>query len=64
MTFSLDNLGFTDTISSMQDGTKRYRDGFLPSHLPDTALARAVQSLLRKGAFELAPLSSLGYYSH
>ena len=27
------------------------------------ALGRVVQSLLRKGAFELAPLSSLGYYS-
>ena len=27
------------------------------------ALGQVVQSLLRKGAFELAPLSSLGYYS-
>ena len=27
------------------------------------ALGQMVQSLLRKGAFELAPLSSLGYYS-
>ena len=28
------------------------------------ALGQVVQSLLRKGAFELAPRSSLGYYSH
>ena len=27
------------------------------------ALAQVVESLLQKGAFELAPLSSLGYYS-
>ena len=30
----------------------------------DKALAQVVESLLQKGAFELAPLSSLGYYSH
>ena len=28
------------------------------------ALGQMVQSLLRKGAFDLAPLSSRGYYSH
>ena len=30
----------------------------------DKALAQVVESLLQKGAIELAPLSSLGYYSH
>ena len=29
----------------------------------DKDLAQVVESLLQKGAFELAPLSSLGYYS-
>ena len=36
---------------------------FLPPHLPGKAVARAVQSLLQKGTFELTPLSSLSYYS-
>ena len=36
---------------------------FLPPHHPGKALGQVVQSLLRKGAFELAPLSLLGYYS-
>ena len=31
--------------------------------IQDKALAQVVESLLQKGAIELAPLSSLGYYS-
>ena len=36
---------------------------FCPHIIQVKALGQVVQSLLRKGAFELAPLSSLGYYS-
>ena len=42
---------------------KRARGGFLPPHHRDKALAQVVESLLQKGAIELAPLPSLGYYS-
>ena len=37
---------------------------FLPPHHRDKSLAQGVESLLQKGAIELAPLPSLGYYSH
>ena len=36
---------------------------FCPHIIQVKALGQVVQSLLQKGAFELAPLSSLGYYS-
>ena len=37
--------------------------GFCPHTIRDKALAQVVDSLLQKGAIELAPLPSLGYYS-
>ena len=42
---------------------KRGRGGFLPPHHRDKSLAQVVESLLQKGAIELAPLPLLGYYS-
>ena len=36
---------------------------FCRHNIRDKALAQVVESLLQKGAIELAPLSSLGYYS-
>ena len=42
---------------------KRGRGGLLPPHHPGQALAQVVESLLQKGAFRLAPLSSLDYFS-
>ena len=38
--------------------------GFCRHTIRDKALAQVVDSLLQKGAIELAPLPSLSYYSH
>ena len=52
----------TSVLLSLVFGARNGIVAVPPPNLPGKALAQAVQSLLRKGAFELAPLSSLGYF--